>query len=626
MEYSLSQAFSAIRPANMAADRYSRDQARLMQFKQMYEGDQLRKAETEAKFQEGMGAIDDEVLALSEIGSMELQEMVKKNKAELEKEMAKWGDVDQFMRNGGAAMVGKYKNNILRSEEFRGHKQATDSLKQIDELIIAGKGNMLSHSTMADMAKYRDGKIKTFKPTLITPLDVPDKKYPEDLQIALKDFMGENYHAIRTNFAAEFPNVTPTEERLLNYTSQYYGGALGSKIDQQKKQGKAGGAGKAMDDMMNQKLYMFSTNVKDLHKMSLEAANLGMGDMELRQQMIDKGYDLNVPIDLQTKYRFETASENTLAEHYQMRKHMGMPLAKKVLEDYKTDEGGYRVNINDLYDEYGIYGGGVQTRKKRSGKGEKEYVNGEVLGVFLTKGRKNAIHDQTGEEQSVLFVNNKHKKGITEEGYKNKGEDQLTGHAMTVIAMKDKDTGEVFYMEVDLGGADGAGLMESVWGDMDRMDDDKVRADIKAAEIRVTKAQYEQEAKLQTNVYSSQLRSGVTDDLALRKITMSDNIYGGYIAGMAQVRMTKDRNEGKIPKGVSPEKAFVTYFKAIQNSFRETLDSDDKLKKEMQMISNDAEAKKFFLNYINISAAEYGEDATRIVTERMKHYMNTFKG
>lgn len=627
MNLSVTQALSMIKPADTAAERYAREQARLERFKGMYEADTQRKAEQEAIMGETLGATDALLDNLSPRGQEEMQSVINENKKQLEDELKKWGgDVDQFMRHGGTAMLSKYKTAIQGDQRYRNHLKASGHIAELQEVMKAGKGNMISYSTQKDLAKYQAGLIDTFEPKLINPIEIPEDKYYENVPIALRSIVGENYQAFRTNYMVEHPGQEPTFERLMAYADTYYGEALGKKIDEMKRI-KARTSGRSKSSKQNQikpEDYTFSRNTTSAFIKGIESNSIGLGKDALRNYWINGGHNLSTNFDLDGQYKWrETETGNHLQESYEMTKASAGSLFNAWVQNanYVTSEDGkVQIPIADLYDEYGVKGGGQQTYDHMIEEG-KTGIEGEFMGVFLTKGNKNAVVQ--GKTESVLYMENENEDKNSEaiKGYQNKEGEDPGGRPMMVAAVKDADSGEIFYMEIPAERADVTGLMNETWGKKDNLGDDVQQN----ARERNVEAAYKEEDAARTaaavNLYKSDLVTIIDDDLNAKGLEIGHNIYGGLVAGMTASFMSSQKEYSGL-SGDDYDAAFTKEFADIheyvkQNLFR----SGSELKQELLLASDDGKAREVFMKWLAQDSPEEYQTLRKWCTK----YMNNFK-
>ena len=592
---SLNQALSTIRPAEMASQRFARESVYLRDLKQMYEEDTQRNADAESKFEEQLGLVDASVSLLSERGQQEMQAVVEETKKRMEEDMKKYGSMDQYMRHGGQRQIMQYKNSILNDERFRGHLKSQASIQEVQELMKAGKGSMVSHSTRRDMQRYLNGEIDRFDTKIINPINIPEDKYYEDVPIALASILAENYGEVRANYAVEFPDMEPTDENLLAYLDTYYGAALGKKIDIQKQIAlkKAGRRGTTGKDPMQGKYHTYGRNVTAMFMNGYKRNDIGFGNNSLRNYIEGEGWNIALPIQLNTqRTKWNTDSGNYLEEAYKMTDHMGRRLFDGVMEGERVDEeGNFIINTGDLYDEDGIYSGGVDT--------ESENIRGQFEGVYFTKGNDNSQDPVTGKSQSILYITNEDKKKASdaEEGYKNKLDAETPGHPVMVAAIRDKDTGKLYYKKIQAEQAATTGLMEKQWGDMNKLDDDITWKQQEQAVEQMYKAQDNAQMESAKALYDQELASSVDRDLGHRNLSFSANLYAGVISALTASTM------GAMPElqgleGEEYNNAYKMVFKATQDELKNQLLYSEDWMHKLEMASNDNEARDILMQYL----------------------------
>lgn len=624
MNISVNQAISQVKPADNAAERFAREQARMERFKGMYEQDTARKAESEALMHEQMGNTDSLLDSLSPRGQEEMQAVIEEQKAAVEGELKKWGgDVDQFMRHGGTAMMAKYKNNIQGDGRYRNHLRAAGHIQELQEVMKAGKGNMISYSTQQDLARYQAGLIDTFEPKLINPIEIPADKYYEDKVIALKSILGENYQQFRSNFLVEHPDVDPTYERLYNYADNYYGEALGKKVDEMariKARGSTKKGGKG--NTMKPEDYTFSRNITSAFIKGAESNTIGLEAEALKNYWINGGHNLSTNFDLDSQYKWgETETGNTLQESYQMTQAAGGSLFNSWVDKSaypRNEDGSVRISVSNLYDEDGIYGGGQRFKDDHSAK----EINGDFVGVFLTKGNKNWQNKQ-GEKESLLYMKNEDEDTNAEalEGYQNKDGQDPGGRPMMVAAVRDKETEELFYVEIPAERADVSGLMEDSWGKMNNLGDD-IEKNIREKKIEESIKQVDaKRVQAATQLYKTDLLSVVDDVLITRNLSVGHNVYGGVVAAMVDATMGMDERYQGL-SGDAYQRQFSASFRELSRIMNDDLfKSESKHKKALLLAKDDGEAKEALFGWLREFSPE-GYTATRSLALK---YMNKFK-
>lgn len=621
MNYGLADALSQIKPAELSADRFAKQQTQMLQLKDMYTRDQNANAEAEAKYQEQLGLVQENINLLSETGRAEMQAVIKSNKEAMAKEVAKFGNMDAFMRNGGARIIGEYKNNILADDRFYNHKKATEGLAQIDQLLAEGHGDKISQTTLRDIEKYKSGMIETFDPIIINPLIVPDKKYPEDLGIAVKSFMGENYAALKANYMQEFKH-DPTDTELEIYTENYYGMALGSKVNQQKIAREKAAA--RQKNGTNSEFHRFSDNVVEVFSSMRNKSNIAYNDPKALKRSIEEGnYQLGIPYEFQKQFKMKTESGNKPTEMYQMNESF----AGKLNSDYMTnlgksqnEDGTYSFRINEMYDENGLYQGGEETHDTY---GEDGKFNGEFQGIFMVLGNENIENPQTGESFGTIFMQNDD--GDFQDnidGNKlNPDGTPVTGYPMQMAMFKDPETGKIFYKQMETSDAAAAGVMGRSWGEMNIMDDE-----IENAELKKQKNQYVEnwDDKQQANaraVFDQSFRASVNTNLAIAGLPMGTGIMGGYIASLVEANI---RANYKDAKGDQYDDLFKGLFPQMQKDiFRALNDPDNKdavkLKNDLAMSSGDKESRDILSAYLTSKLGQ-GEE----INKSYKKFINIF--
>lgn len=612
MNYGLADALSQIKPSELSADRFAKQQTQMLQLKDMYTRDQNANAEAESKYQEQIGLVQENINLLSETGRAEMQTVIEENKKLMQKEIAKNGNMSQFMRNGGARLIGEYKNRILSDDRFNNHKRATESLAQIQQLLAAGEGNKLSNSTLQNIEKYKNGLIETFEPVIINPLVVPEKKYYEDIAIETQSMLDENYAAIKANFMLEYPDVEVTPDRLYKYTKQYYGAALGAKINTAKAS-RERAQSKGAKSGMEKELYMFSHNNTHMYSSIRDQGNVSAtGNESLKSAIFDQGYNLNTPYEFQRQKKFETETGNLPAEMYQMNESFGGKLWSNVassLNKPQNEDGTYTFDLNEIYDEDGIYGGGERTEGT-------EQFSGKFMGVFMVKGNEDVINQGTGEKESMIFMKNKD--GDFQENIDADYED-ISGYGIEVAMFKDPDSGETFYKQIETSDAASTGVHNQSWGEMDEMGDDLQRTRMEQRKEAQIKSWDDERVSEVKNVFNSNFRQGLNDELKIAGLPMSTNVMGGYIAALTHSQMDQHYSNAE---GAAYDSTYKALFEIIQGRVFDSLNGGEeggaKLKSSLAMASSDADARKILVDYIK---QEFPQGNTE---EYYKKYVNIF--
>ncbi len=610
MNYGLNQALAKIRPADKSADRFAKQQDALVKLKDTYTSDMAKNSMQEALYSETIGALDKEVALLSESGQEEMQAIVQDKKKFLETELGKHSSMSHFMRAGGTRLLGEYKNGILSDQRFLDHQKSSESLNKIQQLMEEGHGDKISYTTQADMQRYKNGLIDRFEPILINPIPVPEDKYIEDVGIALESMVAENWHAFVANFIAENPDIEPSIEKITEYARQYYGEALGKRKDYQER-AKAAAQAKSSAKVSKEDYNLYSRNVVNaFSSLKTQGSIEANKDGSLKEAMFKSGYNYNIPFDFQRRVKLQTETGNLPAEMYEMNKVFGgsvwTKVANKTGKD-KTDDGTYNFGRHEIFDENGIYGGGVDSED------ENQELNGKYLGVYMVKGNENISSIGEGSDnESVIFMKNADKdKQATQEM-----SGGMKGYGMLVAAFRDSETGEVFYSQIPSTDAAAAGTFKEVFGEADKITDD-----IKAEKIRVMQEQSIKNIDAQkmsniNTVYQTDYRNDIQESLKIRNLDVGTDIYGAYIATMTQIQM------GLLgPMSAQEYDAqWRVNFDRMQKLFANSLDSDKKFRDLFANHPTDGDAKRAITAYLIEDTG--GDDS---VKDLYLKYINSFR-
>ena len=395
MEYAFSEAIAKIQPATKAAERMARDEDRLLRFKDMYERDADADALNAAKYEEFMGGVDAQIGSLNEFAQEEMQALIKSKKDFIAEQVKKYGNMTQFMRNGGARMVQKYQNEILNSDEFRKHKKSTLALENVNNMVKNGMGDRISFRTLTEMQDYQAGLIDHFEFRAINPIKVPDEKYWEDEEIAAKEILGEQRHQIVSNFAIEYPEREATESNLLNYTKRYIGPILGARKRARNQANKQRLANQKADPLKGVH-YMQSANIRDMMIESLESPTISAVPGGLEEWAKNSAWPAGIPFDFNSVSSYKSIATNSdvkLTNAVPMEKQMADKAISALMGEHRNEDGTYRLNINEIYDERGVKGGGVQTHDDYESAYEGDgRIDASYLGTYMTVGYDNAVH------------------------------------------------------------------------------------------------------------------------------------------------------------------------------------------------------------------------------------------
>lgn len=160
------------------------------------------------------------------------------------------GSRKKFMANGGVAMIGDYKNQVLDSNEFTTYKENKVNMERILDLKQKNLGHLLTPQDQLALENYeRTGSGKITYSGLMSEIEIPESNlFDYGSQIGPSDIVatGSNKMKLLSNYMLEYPDAVPPNpqtsegmETLRNYVIAKGYGGKGSNTSSIQYQGKA---------------------------------------------------------------------------------------------------------------------------------------------------------------------------------------------------------------------------------------------------------------------------------------------------------------------------------------------------------------------------------------------------
>ena len=157
--------------------------------------------------------------------SIELQKMIRSK-------IEEYGSRKAFFTAGGAALLAKYKNDLLSSKEttsFFDNKKNMESLIRLKE---SGKGHLISSIDLQSMNNYLEGKGGNITYSgMKSEIEIPENYFDYGVDIPAQNILHykDNYMGIYGNWLIENPDKADLkgpdlEEQLLSYTMRNHSG------------------------------------------------------------------------------------------------------------------------------------------------------------------------------------------------------------------------------------------------------------------------------------------------------------------------------------------------------------------------------------------------------------------
>lgn len=165
--------------------------------------------------------------------SLELQKTIR---AKIEE----YGSRREFLKNGGVALIEKYKSGVLNSPETLGYIDNQKNMEQLMKIQADGKGHLISDRDKQSLDNYNagvgDGTI-TYS-GMKSDVVIPEKYYNYGEEVPTEAILRSNYMQIYNNWLLDNPDMQALDgEALQNELRQYtFKNHYGQGINMQKYQ------------------------------------------------------------------------------------------------------------------------------------------------------------------------------------------------------------------------------------------------------------------------------------------------------------------------------------------------------------------------------------------------------
>ena len=157
--------------------------------------------------------------------SIELQKMIRSK-------IEEYGSRKAFFTAGGAALLAKYKNDLLSSKETTSFFDNKKNMESLIKLKEAGKGHLISSIDLQSMNNYLEGSgDKITYGGMKSEVEIPENYFDYGVDIPAQNILHykDNYMGIYGNWLIENPDKADLkgdllEEQLLSYTMRNHSG------------------------------------------------------------------------------------------------------------------------------------------------------------------------------------------------------------------------------------------------------------------------------------------------------------------------------------------------------------------------------------------------------------------
>lgn len=157
--------------------------------------------------------------------SIELQKMIRSK-------IEEYGSRKAFFTAGGAALLAKYKNDLLSSKETTSFFDNKKNMESLIKLKEAGKGHLISSIDLQSMNNYLEGRGGNITYSgMKSEVEIPENYFDYGIDIPAQNILHykDNYMGIYGNWLIENPDKADLkgpdlEEQLLSYTMRNHSG------------------------------------------------------------------------------------------------------------------------------------------------------------------------------------------------------------------------------------------------------------------------------------------------------------------------------------------------------------------------------------------------------------------
>lgn len=208
--------------------------SQLYSLKKSEENEEMQAAAMEQKYYDDIKAEADKLLAPDRIA---LNNKAKSIQSEIRKNIKLFGgSKKKFMANGGLAMIGSYKSQVLDSEENQIAKENKVNMERILDIKQKNLGHLLTPQDQMALENYeRNGGGRITYSGLMSEIEIPNSNlFDYGTNISPIDIIGTGANKMKliSNYMLEYPDAVPpnpeTQEghqRLISYVlAKGYGG------------------------------------------------------------------------------------------------------------------------------------------------------------------------------------------------------------------------------------------------------------------------------------------------------------------------------------------------------------------------------------------------------------------
>jgi len=424
-------------------------------------------------------------------------------RAHIKEQIRKAGSLNAFMRRGGMKMLNKFQDDFVNSPELA---RARHNARERERLYaFQQKGIPVSRRSLAAWQAYEKGERDSFDVVPLEKVDLSEiqKSYTMAEAINPEDILKQYRPQIITNFQIEKPNMEITQENLMDYVNQTYGGIYGVKpVSYSNPKSTRSSRGSRRTGPTQREIDQNQRNVYTQNTMFISDANAGkdqmtgtpaltveegtLGKFMEQQGMFNMG--LYQPQNLKSynkeglgfneAYVVNEGTEN-------VKKIVGVAPGVTVNEDGSIS---FNTQENNVFNQWGIQAGNNEQR----GEFDNRNVNGKVRRLMTVKKRDNVYlrGDKSGIARNTLLMTAKDEELQEEMDFEeaqfieeNEGRDAVG--AVMVAEVVDEE-GKSYYIEVG-NNAYQASQIKEIIGESGRVDDEAIESSVSSKKEQTEK-------------------------------------------------------------------------------------------------------------------------------------------
>lgn len=496
--------------------------------------------------------------------SLELQKVIRSK-------LEEYGSREAFFKNGGVALIEKYKTGVLTSPETLGYFDNKKNMEQLLKIQADGKGHLIADADKQRLENYNagigDGRI-TYS-GMKSDVVIPEKYYNYGEEVPTETILRSNYLQIYNNWLLDNPDLEALSgEELQNQLRQYtFKNHYGQGINMQKyqndlanenlrKQQKAvesAGTGKeneeppvsyvaAVNTVFNQMQESSPTTINDLMKpgnvMKIQASKnsdlSGILGRVNEYAPADSNY-----VDADFSFGLNTLKRTIgIDEKYTPASAVSVPGTPtkeflEILYPGSPESGGINVAVNsqNFYSPNGNKLPDDNVRKIIK-EGLNQNMNFEGLIYAFVDDKNNMVtqvKDRNGKPLGKINKQGVYELSETEKDHQQMFSGKLRNEMFSVLTTKD---GDKIYQRLDINSMKGESDLGKMLGDFDNVDD----AIKRRQKTNVIKATNEVNKKWNAKVIQSNVAAASTPgqifstpeykaDASLSKVADGSNRY-----------------------------------------------------------------------------------------------------